>query len=75
MFCGSSCAQTTSGSAGYAETSVGGGIDRERVELLDPGDRDLRMLLAELVTDDVVVELARGQDEPPHAVVSRRSRR
>ena len=66
MFCGSSCAQTTSLSAGYEATSCRAG-DRERVELLEPGDRDLRRCSRALVADDVVVELARAEDEPPHA--------
>ena len=47
MFCGSSCAQTTSSSRGYVPSSLRDGLDRERVELLEPGDRDACARLAE----------------------------
>src|SRR6266496_3848933 len=47
-------------------------IDGERIELLETGDRDRGGLLPELVTGDVVIELAGGEDEPRHVLTSRR---
>ena len=42
MFCGSSCAQTTSLSRGYARERGLERVDGERVQLLDPRDRHAR---------------------------------
>ena len=69
MFCGSSCAQTTSSRFGYEPTSAPRRLLRERVELLDPRDRDRVGAGAQLVPDDVVVDLPGAEDEPVHALL------
>src|SRR5215203_1861288 len=51
-----------------AVDQVGRGADRERVQLLDAGDRDLGVVLPLRVPDDVVVDLARGEDEPAYTL-------
>src|SRR4029079_9522680 len=42
------------------------GVDGERIELLDPPDRDGVRLLAQLVSDEVVVDLPGADHEPAH---------
>src|SRR4029077_5225235 len=39
---------------------------RERIQLLDPSDRDRRRPDPSLVTGQVVVDLSRAENEPPH---------
>ena len=39
-------------------------LDRERVQLLEPRDRDAFGVLVRLVADDVVVDLSRAENEP-----------
>src|SRR5438445_4674461 len=46
-------------------------LDRERVELLEPRDRDRLGARPLLVADDVVVDLALAEDEPRHPVAIR----
>ena len=48
---------------------LGRRVDRERIELLEPPHRDAAFLGACLVTDDVVVDLARAKDETTDLVV------
>jgi hypothetical protein len=47
-----------------AAKRLGDGLCRERIELLDPRDRDGVRALAQLVADDVVVDLAGAKDQP-----------
>src|SRR3954468_6675591 len=44
-------------------------LDRERIQLLDPCDRDVFGGLAQLVPGEVVVDLAGAEDEPPHLLL------
>ena len=64
---------------GAADTSRASSCERldgERVELLEPGDRDAARRLAQLVAADVVVELPGAEHEPLDGlVVGRRGRR
>jgi hypothetical protein len=46
-------------------------LDRERIELLDPGDGDEVGARAVLVTGDVVVDLSRTKNEPGDLLVIR----
>src|SRR5581483_12297393 len=47
-------------------------LDRERIELLEPRDCDAFGLGAPLVAGDVVVDLARAEDETRRALAVRR---
>ena len=64
MFCGSSCAQTTSWRLGYERDERRDLLGRERVELLDAARPRRGRRPAQLVPDDVVVDLPRAEDEP-----------
>ena len=75
MFWGSSCAHTTSVTFEIAGEELVVRRERERVELLQPGDRDTLGRVMPLVPDDVVVDLPGAKDEaarlPPSLFVER----
>ena len=52
-----------------ASRQLGRGLDGERVELLEPGDRDVLGARVALAADEVVVDLPRAEHEPPHRLV------
>ncbi len=63
MFFGSSWSQTMSLRFGITLDQLADLVACEGVEELDSGDRDLCGLLALLVAVDVVIDLARAEDE------------
>src|SRR5205809_7898845 len=44
-------------------------LDRERIELLDPRNRDVPSAVAELVPREVVIDLSGAEDEPAHLLL------
>ena len=57
-----------------AGDQLGDRVDRERIELLQPGNGDARRAGARAVADDVVVDLAAAEDEPAHIAAGARDR-
>ena len=67
MFAGSSCAHHTSRALGYASSSGHEPALGPRVELLEPDDRDRRVLRVALV-DQLVAELAGAHEHAADGV-------
>ena len=66
MFCGSSWTQTISSQVGIPADELGRLRDGKRIELLEPRDGDRFGRGSCLVADDVVVDLARAENESSH---------